>query len=66
MSENKRNMIISFVISVMFIILSVMPISINQNIAAILKIGAVAGALNIIVMSTFLYFQRKRMKHLLH
>lgn len=66
MSENKRNMMISFVISVMFIILSIMPISINPNIYAILKIGAVAGAINIILMSTFLYFQHKRMKHLLH
>ncbi|PEB54556.1 hypothetical protein COO03_04765 [Bacillus sp. AFS098217] len=66
MSENKKNMIISFVISVMFIIFSVMPISINQSILAILKIGAIAGAINIVVMSTFLYFQRKRMKQLLH
>ncbi|PEU15514.1 MULTISPECIES: hypothetical protein [unclassified Bacillus (in: firmicutes)] len=66
MSENKRNMMISFVISVMFIILSVMPISINPNIYAIVKIGAVAGAINMIVMSTFLYFRRKRMKQLLH
>ncbi|MFJ8526889.1 hypothetical protein [Bacillus sp. NPDC094106] len=66
MSKNKRNMMISFVISVMFIILSIIPISGNRYVYAILKIGAIAGAINMIVMSTFLYFQRKKMKHLLH
>ncbi|MBT2579628.1 hypothetical protein J7E43_19880 [Bacillus sp. ISL-8] len=54
MKENKRNMILSFVISIVFIFSSMMPFSSNEYIYVISKIGAVAGVINIVMMSVFL------------
>lgn len=66
MKENKRNMILSFVISIVFIFSSMMPFSSNEYIYVISKIGAAAGVINIVMMSVFLYFQSKKMKYSLN
>ncbi|ARJ25272.1 hypothetical protein B7492_29630 (plasmid) [Bacillus mycoides] len=66
MKENKRNMILSFVISIVFIFSSVMPFSSNEYIYVISKIGAAAGVINIVLMSFFLYFQSKKMRYSLN
>ncbi|MGU3372711.1 hypothetical protein [Bacillus mycoides] len=66
MKENKRNMILSFVISLVFIFSSMMPFSSNEYIYVISKIGAVAGVINIVMMSVFLYVQSKKMRYSLN
>ncbi|GAB6479326.1 hypothetical protein [Bacillus pacificus] len=66
MNGNKRNMLLSFFISTFFIFLSLFPFSGNEYVYVISKIGAVAGAINIVMMSVFLYFQSKKIKHLLN
>ncbi|EJR29614.1 hypothetical protein [Bacillus mycoides] len=66
MKENKRNMILSFVISIVFIFSRVMPFSSNEYIYVISKIGAAAGVINIVLMSIFLYFQSKKMRYSLN
>ncbi|EOO13543.1 hypothetical protein [Bacillus cereus] len=66
MKENKRNMILSFVISIVFIFSSVMPFSSNEYIYVISKIGAAAGVINIVMMSVFLYLQSKKMRYSLN
>ncbi len=66
MNENKRNMILSFIISIIFIFASLFPFSSNEYVYVILKIGAAAGVINIIMMSVFLYFQSKKTGHLLN
>lgn len=66
MNGNKRNMLLSFFISTFFILLSLFPFSGNEYVYVISKIGAAAGAINIVMMSVFLYFQSKKMKHLLN
>ncbi|MGG0208490.1 hypothetical protein [Bacillus mycoides] len=66
MKENKRNMILSFVISIVFIFSSMMPFSSNEYIYVISKIGATAGVINIVMMSVFLYFQSKKMRYSLN
>ncbi|PFE14917.1 hypothetical protein EXW39_28950 (plasmid) [Bacillus mycoides] len=66
MKENKRNMILSFVISIVFIFSSMMPFSSNEYIYVISKIGAAAGVINIVMMSGFLYFQSKKMRYSLN
>ncbi|EJR26660.1 MULTISPECIES: hypothetical protein [Bacillus cereus group] len=60
MKENKRNRILSFVISIVFIFSSMMPFSSNEYIYVISKIGAAAGVINIVMMSAFLYVQSKK------
>jgi hypothetical protein len=64
--ENKGNMILSFVISIVFIFSSMMPFSSNEYIYVISKIGAAAGVINIVMMSVFLYFQSKKMRYSLN
>jgi len=64
--ENKRNMILSFVISIVFIFSSMMPFSSNEYIYVISKIGAAAGVINIVMMSVFLYLQSKKMRYSLN
>ncbi|PEW07814.1 hypothetical protein [Bacillus cereus] len=66
MNENKRNMILSFIISIIFIFASLFPFSSNEYVYVILKIGAAAGVINIVMMSVFLYFQSKKTGHLLN
>ncbi|OUB50105.1 hypothetical protein [Bacillus thuringiensis] len=66
MNGNKRNMLLSFFISTFFIFLSLFPFSGNENVYVISKIGAAAGVINIVMMSVFLYFQSKKMRHLLN
>ncbi|WP_336950254.1 hypothetical protein [Bacillus cereus] len=66
MNGNKRNMLLSFFISTFFIFLSIFPFSGNEYVYVISKIGAAAGAMNMVMMSVFLYFQSKKMKHLLN
>ncbi|KWU54880.1 hypothetical protein AWW70_26055 [Bacillus mycoides] len=66
MKENKGNMILSFVISIVFIFSSMMPFSSNEYIYVISKIGAAAGVINIVIMSVFLYFQSKKMRYSLN
>ncbi|MBW3496255.1 hypothetical protein [Bacillus sp. FDAARGOS_1420] len=66
MKENKRNMILSFVISFVFIFSSMMPFSSNEYIYVISKIGAAAGVINIVMMSVFLYVQSKKMRYSLN
>ncbi|MCH4568357.1 hypothetical protein [Bacillus sp. ES1-5] len=66
MNGNQRNMLLSFFISTFFIFLSLFPFSGNEYVYVISKIGAAAGAINIVMMSVFLYFQNKKMKHLLN
>ncbi|HDR8495052.1 hypothetical protein [Bacillus cereus] len=66
MNENKRNMLLSFFISILFIFLSLLPFSSNEYVYVISKIGAAAGVMNIVMMSVFLYFQSKKMRHLLN
>ncbi|MED1406995.1 hypothetical protein P4U07_30430 [Bacillus mycoides] len=66
MKENKRNMILSFVISIVFIVSSMMPFSSNEYIYVISKIGAAAGVINIVMMSVFLYVQSKKMRYSLN
>ncbi|MCQ6536530.1 hypothetical protein [Bacillus mycoides] len=66
MKENKRNMILSFVISIVFIFSSMMPFSSNEYIYVISKIGAAAGVINIVMMSVFLYLQSKKMRYSLN
>ncbi|MEK5251468.1 hypothetical protein ABH963_003655 [Bacillus sp. RC55] len=66
MKENKRNMILSLVISIIFIFSSVMRFSSNEYIYVISKIGAAAGVINIVLMSIFLYFQSKKMRYSLN
>ncbi|MGN4781010.1 hypothetical protein [Bacillus cereus] len=66
MNENKRNMILSFIISSLFIFASLLPFSINEYVYVISKIGAAAGVINIVMMSVFLYFQSKKTGHLLN
>ncbi|MGE6313526.1 hypothetical protein ACQKD6_24295 [Bacillus cereus] len=66
MKENKRNMILSFVISIVFIFSSMMPFSSNEYIYVISKIGAAAGVINIVMMSGFLYFQSEKMRYSLN
>lgn len=66
MNGNKRNMLLSFFISTFFIFLSLFPFSGNEYVYVISKIGAVAGVINILMMSAFLYFQSKKMRHLLN
>lgn len=60
MNENKRNMFLSFIISILFIFASLLPFSNNEYVYVISKIGAVAGVINIVMMSVFLYFQSKK------
>ncbi|WOA60688.1 hypothetical protein [Bacillus mycoides] len=66
MNENKRNMLLSFIISTLFIFSSLLPFSSNEYVYAISKIGAAAGVINIIMMSVFLYFQSKKRGYLLN
>ncbi|PHA57764.1 hypothetical protein COF07_11615 [Bacillus wiedmannii] len=66
MNGNKRNMILSFIISNLFIFTSLMPFSSNEYVYVISKVGAVAGVINIVKMSIFLYFQSKKTGHLLN
>ncbi|CUB46387.1 MULTISPECIES: hypothetical protein [Bacillus cereus group] len=66
MNENKRKMILSFIISIIFIFASLLPFSSNEYVYVILKIGAAAGVINVVMMSVFLYFQRKKTGHLLN
>ncbi|OWT47905.1 hypothetical protein [Bacillus sp. K2I17] len=66
MNENKRNMLLSFIISILFIFASLLPFSSNEYVYAIFKIGAAAGVINIVMMSVFLYFQIKKTGHLLN
>ncbi|MGQ7872150.1 hypothetical protein [Bacillus sp. 1A] len=66
MNENKRNMILSFIISILFIFASLFPFSSNEYVYVISKIGAAAGVINIVMMSIFLYFQSKKTGHLLN
>ncbi|MFZ3198278.1 MAG: hypothetical protein WA181_19165 [Bacillus mycoides] len=66
MKENKRNMILSFVISIVFIFSSMMPFSSNEYIYVISKFGAAAGVINIVMMSVFLYVQSKKMRYSLN
>ncbi|QWI47039.1 hypothetical protein [Bacillus mycoides] len=66
MKENKRNMILSFVISIVFIFSSMMPFSSNEYIYVISKIGAAAGVINIVMLSVFLYVQSKKMRYSLN
>ncbi|PDZ37295.1 hypothetical protein CN520_00040 [Bacillus cereus] len=66
MNENKRNMLLSFIISILFIFASLLPFSNNEYVYAISKIGAAAGVINIVMMSVFLYFQSKKTGHLLN
>ncbi|EJV74106.1 hypothetical protein [Bacillus cereus] len=66
MKENKRNMILSFVISIVFIFSSMMPFSSNEYIFVISKIGAAASVINIVMMSVFLYVQSKKMRYSLN
>ncbi|SMD41246.1 hypothetical protein [Bacillus sp. JKS001846] len=60
MNENKRNMFLSFIISILFIFASLLPFSNNEYVYVISKIGAAAGVINIVMMSVFLYFQSKK------
>ncbi|QWG70324.1 hypothetical protein EXW32_28610 (plasmid) [Bacillus mycoides] len=60
MKENKRNMILSFVISIVFIFSSMMPFSSNEYIYVISKIGAAAGVINIVMMSVFFVFSKQK------
>ncbi|HDR5466206.1 hypothetical protein [Bacillus anthracis] len=60
MDENKRNMLLSFIISILFIFTSLLPFSNNEYVYVISKIGAAAGVINIVMMSVFLYFQSKK------
>ena len=57
MDENKRNMFLSFIISILFIFASLLPFSNNEYVYVISKISAAAGVINIVMMSVFLYFQ---------
>jgi hypothetical protein len=68
MNGNKRNMLLSFFLFLLsFFFLSLFPFSGNEYVYVISKIGAAAGAINIVMMSVFLYFQsKKKMKHLLN
>lgn len=66
MNGNKRDMILSFIISNLFIFTSLMPFRSNEYVYVISKIGAVAGVINIVMMSIFLYFQSKKTGHLLN
>ncbi|TNP01522.1 hypothetical protein [Bacillus pacificus] len=66
MKENKRNMILSFVISTIFIFSGLLSFSSNEYIYVISKIGAVAGAVNIVMMCVFLYFQSRKLEHLIN
>ncbi|AZJ24579.1 hypothetical protein CT694_34635 (plasmid) [Bacillus wiedmannii bv. thuringiensis] len=66
MKENKRNMILSFVISIVFIFSSMMPFNSSEYIFVISKIGAAAGVVNIVMMSVFLYVQSKKMRYSLN
>ncbi|PFO84571.1 hypothetical protein COJ88_29445 [Bacillus cereus] len=66
MDENKRNMLLSFIISILFIFASLLPFSHNEYVYVISKIGAAAGVINIVMMSVFLYFQSKKTGHLLN
>ncbi|MGE6551771.1 hypothetical protein ACQKFK_23010 [Bacillus mycoides] len=66
MKENKRNMILSFVISIVFIFSSMMPFSSKEYIYVISKIGAAAGVINIVMMSVFLYVQSKKVRYSLN
>ncbi|MBE7129237.1 hypothetical protein [Bacillus mycoides] len=66
MKENKGNMILSLVISIVFIFSSMMLFSSNEYIYVISKIGAAAGVINIVMMSVFLYFQSKKMRYSLN
>lgn len=66
MNENKRNMILSFIISIIFIFASLLPFSSNEYVYVILKIGGAAGVINIVMMSVFLYFQSEKTGNLLN
>lgn len=66
MNENKRNMLLSFIISILFIFASLLPFSSNEYVYVIFKIGAAAGVINIVMISVFLYFQIKKTGHLLN
>lgn len=66
MNGNKRNMLLSFIISSVFIFLSLLPFSSNEYVYAISKIGAAAGVMNIVMMSVFLYFQSEKTRNLLN
>lgn len=66
MNGNKRNMLLSFFIFNFFIFLSLFSFSGNEYVYVISKIGAAAGVINIVIMSVFLYFQSKKMRHLLN
>ncbi|NKX61558.1 hypothetical protein [Bacillus cereus] len=66
MNENKRNMLLSFIISILFIFAGLLPFSNNEYVYVISKIGAAAGVINIVMMSVFLYFQSKKTGHLLN
>ncbi|MDA2157620.1 hypothetical protein [Bacillus cereus group sp. Bc253] len=66
MNENKRNMLLSFIISILFIFVSLLSFSNNEYVYVISKIGAAAGVINIVMMSVFLYFQSKKTRHLLN
>nr|WP_227495975.1 hypothetical protein [Bacillus mycoides] len=59
-------MILSLVISIVFIFSSMMLFSSNEYIYVISKIGAAAGVINIVMMSVFLYFQSKKMRYSLN
>ncbi|PFE17350.1 hypothetical protein [Bacillus cereus] len=66
MNGNKSNMLLSFFMSTFFIFLSLFPFSGNEYVYVISKIGAAAGVINIVMMSVFLYFQSKKIRHLLN
>lgn len=65
MNGNKRNMLLSFLF-LLFYFLSLFPFSGNEFVYVIAKIGAAAGVINIVMMSVVLYFQSKKMRHLLN
>ncbi|KFK72324.1 putative membrane protein [Bacillus cereus] len=50
----------------LFYFLSLFPFSGNEFVYVIAKIGAAAGVINIVMMSVVLYFQSKKMRHLLN
>lgn len=64
MNGNKRNMLLSFIISSLFIFLSLLPFSSNEYVYVISKVGAAAGVMNIGMMCIYMYFQSKKMRHL--
>lgn len=63
--EQKKHALIFFYFY-FFYFLSLFPFSGNEFVYVIAKIGAAAGVINIVMMSVVLYFQSKKMRHLLN